>query len=148
MEKKSVPVVVEQVLSATKSEVWNAITDADQMRKWFFPQMIEFEPSVGFVSKFDVELDGRVFPHVWTVTEVEPESRLSYEWRYEGIQGNSFLTWTLEEVADGTKLTIEHSGQESFPQDDPIFSREAGESGWKYLIQQCLVLFLAGELSS
>jgi uncharacterized protein YndB with AHSA1/START domain len=76
------------------------------------------------------------------VTEVVPERRIAYSWRYGGYTGNSTVTWELFETPDGTKLTLTHKGHETFPQDNPIFSRESGEAGWSYLLYESLIAFL------
>ena len=74
--------------------------------------------------------------------EVIPESRIVYEWRYGGYPGNSTVTWELSETADGTTLKFTHSGVETFPQDNPVFKRETGVAGWRYLIEESLKAFL------
>lgn len=136
------PIVVERTYSAPIAVVWKAITEKDQMRQWYFEPMTEFEPEVGFETEFDVEYEGQVFPHQWKVTEVVPETRIVYDWRYGGIPGDSSVTWELSETPDGTKLTLTHKGCESFPQDNPAFSREAGVAGWGYILHESLKAFL------
>ena len=136
------PIVVEQTYNVPVAEVWIAITDKVQMRQWYFEPMTDFEPRVGFETQFDVQAEGRTFRHQWKVTEVVPEARIAYDWRYEGYPGDSLVTWELAEVPDGTRLTLTHREQEAFPQDDPMFSREAGEAGWGYLLGESLKAFL------
>lgn len=136
------PIVVEQTFDASIDEVWNAIVHVDQMRQWFFETISDFEPEVGFETQFNVHVEGQDYLHLWKVTEVTPGRKITYNWRYRGYPGNSFVTWELSEVADGTKLTLTHEGIESFPQDNPIFSRQAGEEGWSYFLNQSLKAFL------
>ena len=137
------PIVVEQIYNAPIALVWKAITEKDQMRQWFFEAMTEFEPAVGFETQFDVECEGQIFPHQLKVTEVVPEEKIVYGWRYGGFPGDSSVTWELSESSDGTKLMLSHRGQETFAQDNPIFSREAGEAGWGYFLHDSLKAYLA-----
>lgn len=137
------PIVVEQTYNAPIAVVWRAITDQDQMRQWFFESMNQFEPEVGFETEFEVECEGQIYPHQWKLTEVVPEQRIVYDWRYGGYPGSSLLTWELSEYNGGTKLKLTHEGIESFPQDNPIFSRESGIAGWTYFVQESLPGFLA-----
>ena len=136
------PIVVEQTYKAPIATVWQAITDKDQMCQWFFEPINAFKPEVGFETEFNVECEGQVFPHQWKVTEVVPEQKIAYSWSYGGIPGDSTVHWELSETADGTKLSFTHEVTESFPQDNPIFSRESGIAGWEYFINQSLKNFL------
>ncbi|MCG8432521.1 MAG: SRPBCC domain-containing protein, partial [Gammaproteobacteria bacterium] len=133
---------MEQVFNVPKGMVWKAITDKEQMPQWFFEAIADFKPEVGFETQFNVHLEGVDYLHLWKVTEVIPEVKIVYGWRYEGYPGDSFVMWELSETSGGTKLRLEHHGVESFPQDDPIFSREAGRQGWEYFLQQSLKAFL------
>ncbi len=142
MDTNADPIVVEQVFNAPMAVVWKAITDKHQMRQWFFETMTDFEPYVGFETEFNVRCEDRDFPHVWNVTEVVPERRIAYGWRYGGYPGNSTVTWELSETPDGTKLTFTHEGSETFPQDDPVFSRESGQAAWDYFLGESLKGFL------
>ena len=141
------PIVVEQTYNAPIALVWKAITDKDQMRQWFFEPMTDFEPEVGFETEFDVQCEGQNFPHQWKVTEVVPEKRIAYGWRYEGCPGNSTVVWELSETPGGTKLTLTHEGIETFPQDNPAFSREGCQGGWDYLLHESLKAFLERQTS-
>ena len=141
------PVVVEQIYDAPASVVWQAITNRDQMVQWFFEPISEFDASVGFETGFDIEHEGQIYPHRWKVTEVIPQKKIAYEWRYGGIPGDSKVSWELSETPNGTKLTLTHSVVEPFPQDNPVFSRESGQAGWNYFICESLKTFLDGKAS-
>lgn len=136
------PIVVEQTFNVPASVLWKAITDKDEMRQWFFEQMTDFQPEVGFETQFDVSCEGQVFRHEWKLTEVVPERKIVYDWRYGGYPGSSSVIWELSETADGTKLTLTHQVHEAFPQDNPLFSPESCRAGWAYLIQESLKAFL------
>lgn len=147
MDMNTDPVVVEQTYDAPVAEVWRAITDKDQMRQWFFETMTDFEPEPGFEVQFNVRCEGRDYPHEWKVTEVDSEKRIVYGWRYGGHPGNSTVVWELSETPSGTKLTFTHEGIETFPQDNPVFSRESTQAGWNYLLRESLKAFLERQTS-
>ncbi len=142
MDATAEPIVVEQIFNAPISVVWKAITDPDQMRRWFFETMTNFEPAVGFQTQFNVRVEDQDYPHQWKVTDVVPEKRIVYDWRYGGYPGNASVTWEMAETLHGTKLTLTHKGIETFPQDDPMFSRESGQAGWGYFLHESLKAFL------
>ena len=139
------PIVVEQEYGAPPEVVWQAITDPQQMCQWFFEPIAEFDATVGFSTRFVVQCEGDDYPHLWDVTEVAAPRRLAYRWRYEGIAGDSFVTWEIDETPNGTKLTLTHTGHETFPRDDPAFSRELGVAGWTHFLQTSLKAFLEGD---
>lgn len=58
MGTNSEPIVVEHTYKAPVSVVWKAITDGDQMRRWFFEPMTDFRPEVGFETEFTVRFEG------------------------------------------------------------------------------------------
>lgn len=136
------PIVVEQEFNAPIAVLWKAITDTDQMRQWFFQSMTDFKPEVGFETQFNVRCEDQDYPHLWKVTDVVQERRIAYDWRYGGYPGNSSVTWELSETPNGTKLKLTHEGHESFPQDNPVFSRESGQAGWDYFLHESLKAFL------
>jgi len=142
VDKNAIPIVLEETFSAPIDRVWKAIVDPGQMRQWFFHAMTDFAPEVGFVTKFNVHVEDRDYLHLWKVTHVTPGKRITYSWRYGGYPGESSVTWDLSETAEGTKLRLVHEGIETFPQDNPIFSREAGQAGWTYFVSRSLAEFL------
>ncbi|MEP3478599.1 MAG: SRPBCC family protein [Fuerstiella sp.] len=136
------PHLLKQTFETPLARVWKAITDPEQMRQWFFDAIEGFEPKAGFETKFNVECEGRNFFHLWKVTEVVPEKRIVYRWRYHGYPGDSTVSWELSETVAGTKLLFTQVFHEPYPQDDPMFSREAGRKGWEYFIDGSLPEFL------
>jgi uncharacterized protein YndB with AHSA1/START domain len=137
----SKPIKVEQSSSAPPDAVWRAVTDPDLMRQWYFNQIDDFRPEVGFETQFDVEVGDRIFPHQWKVIDVLPGKSVTYTWRYEGFPGLGSTEWKLSKTDEGTKLVLICTGIESFPQDIPEFTRESCEAGWEYFIQQRLPQF-------
>ena len=138
---KHEPFIIERVYKAPANRVWQAITDKDQMKQWYF-DIAEFSPEVGFEFQFEGRNEGRVYLHLCKVTEVVPEKKLKYSWRYKGHEGLSFVTFELFAEGDKTKLRLTHEGLETFP-DQPDFRRENFEAGWTALIGDLLPKFLS-----
>lgn len=73
------------------------------------------------------------------------KKKIAYHWRYDGYAGDSIVTWELAGADDdegGTQLKFTHAILKPFPQDDPIFSREACQGGWNYFLNERLKPFL------
>ena len=67
--------------------VWSAITEVDQMTKWLFEPIEEFRADVGFATQFNIHHEGTNYINLWKTLEVVPQSRIVYNWRYEGLLG-------------------------------------------------------------
>jgi uncharacterized protein YndB with AHSA1/START domain len=142
MKATDQPIIVEEFFKVSAETLWKAITELKQMKQWFFENIEAFEPKVGFETRFIVENEGRVFPHLWKITEVEPLKKITYNWKYEGYKGDSFLTFEIIKEEKNTKLKLVHTVSEDFPQDIPEFKRESCVSGWDYFIKQRLKEYL------
>lgn len=139
MENK--PIIVERKYNAPISKVWKAITDKEEMKQWYF-DLAEFKPEVGFKFQFMGGTEDNQYLHLCEVTEVIPEKKLTYSWRYDGYEGNSFVTFELFEEGDETRLKLTHSGLESFP-NNPDFARTNFEMGWDQIINTSLKEYLS-----
>ena len=140
--KKSEPVIVEQTYNASIDKVWNAITDRDQMREWFFDTIDSFKPEVGFETQFNVRANDKDYLHLWKVTDVVAGKKITFNWKYPDYPGDSYVTVELSSKNNLTILKLTHEGIESFPRDNPDFSRESCSKGWDFLIRKSLKEFL------
>jgi uncharacterized protein YndB with AHSA1/START domain len=125
------PFVLEQVYDAPARKVWQALTDENSMREWYFPQLIKFKPVVGF--EFVFSNDGSPFQKEWYVTKVEDDRLLAHSWIYKGYPGSSEVTFELFEQGEKTRLKLTHTGLASFPT-DAHFARHRFEDGWKQIL--------------
>jgi len=135
-------IVIEQSFKASVSEVWDAISEIDQMRQWFFENIESFNAEVGFETQFNVKSEGRNFLHLWKLTEVIPLKKIVYLWKYEGYEGESFVCFELFEENSLTRLRVSHVGVGSFSQSIPEFSSESCRQGWQYFINNRLKAFM------
>ena len=142
MKTTDEPVIVEQFFNKSIEKVWNAITEIDQMKEWFFNNIEAFEPKVGFETQFVVRNEDRIFTHLWKITEAIPNQRLTYNWKYEEYPGDSFVAFELIDENQRVKLRLTHNVVEKFPEGIPEFSHESGVEGWSYFIKGTLKTYL------
>lgn len=135
------PFVIERTYQAPVERVWKAITDNDDLKEWYF-QLKEFKPEVGFEFTFEGGTEGRVYVHLCKITEVIPNKKLTYSWRYEGYEGNSFVTFELFAEGEATRLKLTHTGLETFPKYNADFVRENFSMGWNHIIGKSLKEYL------
>jgi len=142
MLKTDPPIIVEEIFQSSLKNVWDAITEPSQMRKWFFPMIKDFKAEVGFKTEFSLENEGRKFSHLWEVTEVVLEQKIKYKWNYLEYSGDSYVLFELKQENEKVRLIVTSVILENFPQDIPEFKRESGVDGWNYLIKQSLKNYL------
>jgi len=136
-------VIVERTLNAPVANVWKALTDVDQMREWYFA-LEDFKPEVGFEFDFIVEHEGNSYHHLCRITEVVPQKRIAYTWRYKGEPGDSLVTIELSPDGAKTRLKLTHAGLETFPK-TPAYARKNFEQGWTAIIGTELKQFVEGK---
>jgi uncharacterized protein YndB with AHSA1/START domain len=134
------PFIIEQVYNASIEDVWQAISDENSMREWYFPQLRQFKPVVGF--DFVFSNDGSPYQKQWQVTKVEPGRLLAHSWVYKGYPGSSEVIFELFDEGDKTRLKLQHTGIDSFPS-DLHFARTRFENGWKHILGSNLKNYLA-----
>lgn len=135
------PFVIERTINAPIKTVWSAITDKDQMKKWYF-DLPEFKPEVGFEFSFVGGTEDHSYVHLCKITEVVTGRKLTHSWRYQGYEGNSFVTFELFEEGSQTRVKLSHTGLETFPQNNKDFARENFAQGWTDIIGTNLKNFL------
>lgn len=141
---KNQPIIVERIFNAPIKKVWKAITEKEEMKKWYF-DVSDFKPESGFKFEFTAgDTKGKQYLHLCEVTEVVPNQKLSYNWRYDGVEGNSLVTFELFEQGDKTLLRLTHEGVETFVTDNTDFARGSFEKGWDHIINISLKEYLEG----
>jgi len=136
------PIIIERVFNAPISKVWKAITDRNEMAKWYF-DLAEFKAETGYKFQFfGGPSPDRQYLHLCEITEVIDERKLSHSWRFDGYRGNSILTFELSAQDNKTLLKLTHSGLETFPEENPDFAKANFVKGWNVIINVSLKNYL------
>ena len=129
----------EITVKAPKEKVYNAITDPNKITAWF-PNKVEGDLKVGESAIFtftDHNHQVRVF-----VEASNPFEYFSYRW-VPGGQGSidnekdentTLVEFIIEDVEDGTKVTLKESGFASLPDEVAGASFKDNSGGWEYMI--------------
>jgi len=87
-------------LPATREDVWEALTNPDELAEWFANEVeLELRPGGDVVFRWSNGEERRA-----TVTEVETGERLAFEWEDDGE-----VAFTLADGEAGTLLTVEET---------------------------------------
>lgn len=138
------PIVVETTVDVPVLKVWTALTDKSEMKKWYF-DVSGFDAKPGFEFSFAGQgSKGEQYMHLCKITEVIPEKRLQYSWRYDGYPGNSLVTFELTPEGNKTHVKLTHEGVESFANENPDFAKSSFVGGWNEIIPKMLKNYVEG----
>ncbi|HKZ68317.1 MAG TPA: SRPBCC domain-containing protein [Chitinophagaceae bacterium] len=138
---KTPPFVIERTFNAPAIKVWQALTDNEQMKQWYF-NLPDFKPEVGFEFQFLAGEKNKEYLHLCKVTDVIDGKKLTYSWRYDGYPGNSFVTFELFEEDQKTRLKLTHEGVETLGPGNPDFAKKNFAEGWTSILDKSLKDFL------
>lgn len=142
MKTTDPPVISEDTYEVSRDLLWSAITDITHMQKWYFDVLTEFLPEVGFTTSFTIENEGRVFPHVWKVLEVESGSLIKYRWTFTNYEGVGDVSFEIFDEGHHCRLRVTNEIIEDYPEGIPEFKRESCQGGWDYFVKQRLKEYL------
>lgn len=100
-------------ISGSPGQVWNALTDPDLIRQYFFGTQVESTWQVGAPITWSGEYDGHRYRDLGEVVEVVPEKRLvvthfSPMTGQEDVAENYHrVTYELEPQGESTRVTLE-----------------------------------------
>jgi uncharacterized protein YndB with AHSA1/START domain len=136
------PIILERIFNASISKVWKVLTDKNEMKNWYF-DLAEFKAELAFKFQFPGGEDpDKQYLHLCEITEVIPEKKLTYSWRYDGYSGNSFVTFELFQQENKTLLRLTHKGIETFPKENPDLAIANFAKGWNHIIHIALKEYL------
>lgn len=137
-------VKVEAVFDATKSQVWEALTNTEIMKVWYF-DISNFKLAVGTEFSF-YEGEKKEYLHEGQILKVEQNKVLQHSWKHpQQSKGSSIVTWEIEEIEENkVKVSLSHEGLESFADGGPTFAPANYEMGWNAIVKTNLRNYLYG----
>lgn len=134
-------IIKEILVNASPEKVWKAITNYEDMLVWYF-DLPGFKAEVGYEFQFWGEAKDKKYLHLCKITEVVPCEKLSYSWKYDGYNGESFVTFEIMPQQDKTLLRLTHSGIETFPKDNNDLTTDNFNGGWESIIRESFKHFV------
>ena len=135
------PFEIECTYNAPAHAVWEALTDKDKMKQWYF-DLPEFKPEVGFEFRFYGGDEENQYLHICKITEVNPFKKLAHTWQYEGQDAITYVTFELFAEGDKTRIKLTHEGLERIAKYGSSFAPENFAAGWTDIIGNHLKNFL------
>lgn len=128
----------EIVLRAPRSRVWRALADAEEFGAWFGMKIDgAFAPGARVHGRMTVHGHEHVTVEL-AIERMDPESRMSYRWHPYAIEPGvdysseptTLVEFQLEEVAEGTRLTVVESGFDRIPEARRAEAFRMNDAGW------------------
>lgn len=136
------PIYIERTFNVSAEEIWNALTNRDAMKEWYF-DIPDFELTEGKSFSFYESGGDKKFLHTGEILEVKPLELLKYTWKHpEQSNGTSYVTWQLVPRRDATMVKLTHEDVDRFADAGPEFARENYETGWSEILGKSLYNFL------
>lgn len=131
-------ITVQQAICAPTEKVWQALTDPNEMKKWYF-DMPDFAAVPGHVFSFEAGSEDQKYYHELEILEVDPNKKLVHTWTYPELsQAVTTVEWTLEDSDGATLVTLKHSGVSAFSGLGKDFRQQSFENGWQEIVTKML----------
>src|SRR5712692_767677 len=142
------------LLRAPRKRVWRALTDSAEFGSWFGMKFDgPFTPGATMrgvivpttvnaqVAKAQKEYAG--LPVEIQIEQMEPERLFSFRWHPFAVERGvdysaeptTLIVFALEEVANGTMLTVTESGFDRIPLARRVKAFTANEQGWAMVVR-------------
>jgi uncharacterized protein YndB with AHSA1/START domain len=124
------------ILRAPRSRVWRALTDSAQFGQWFGARLEQpFVPGATVRGPITIPKYTHLTFEI-TVERMEPERLFSWRWQPGGdpdvdpAEPTTLVVFELEEVPEGTRLTVTESGFDRIPPERRSKAYRENEQGW------------------
>ena len=133
--------VYQVFILATPEKIWEAITNSDFTRQYFYASEVEFAGGRRIARGPNGELWGDE-----PVVEWKPPHKLVHQWRSQydpelAAEATSRVSWEIEPQDGGvTKLTVIHDQLEGAPK-----TAQSVAGGWMYILSGLKTLLETGK---
>jgi uncharacterized protein YndB with AHSA1/START domain len=122
------------ILRAPRSKVWRALTDSNQFGEWF---QTKLEAPFKAGSRIRGRITHPDYQHLVfeaDIEQMEPERLFSWRWQPGGNpelnEPTTLVVFQLEEVPEGTRLTVTETGFDRIPVARRAKAYRENEAGW------------------
>ncbi len=98
------PMVIRAELATDRGATWRALTEPDQVARWF----TRATPVGAVGDAYVLDFGGDVMRG--ELLEVVPGGRLAYTWAWDDGGPRTRVCWDLADGEDGTHVTLTHDG--------------------------------------
>jgi uncharacterized protein YndB with AHSA1/START domain len=128
------------IIDATPEVVFKAITETNELTKWF-PDHVILEPNVGGKVRFSFYKEQNKMDRDYivegSIIEFIPNNKISHTWQYKDIPEfpETIVSWKLEELGrNKTRVELVHSGFTGKEQEK--VSSKGHDEGWTHFMNE------------
>jgi uncharacterized protein YndB with AHSA1/START domain len=146
MQQDNNSITLSRVYQAPIELIWKAITDMEEMKKWYFDFAGAFRLELGHEFEWYAgPAEGKQWLHRGKITEIIDGRKLAHTWEYPGYSGSSAVTWELTPVDDNsTRLVLTHEFTIPFDSAEEALRRENFDKGWTHILDIGLTEYVNG----
>jgi len=133
----------EKIFNHPIETIWSAITKAEEISTWFLEA--DFKAEIGYKYTFNSSAK-ECSPIIGEVLSADPYT-LIYTWIVKDTPAKTTVTWILEPIENGTKLSLEHSGISNYTGETAIAMFDSFNGGWDNCING-LTAYLKQEVNA
>jgi uncharacterized protein YndB with AHSA1/START domain len=129
-------IVKTTILRAPRSRVWRALTQSSELGRWFGAELKDpFRPGARVQGPITIPGYQHLTMDV-TIERMEPERLFSWRWQPGGDPNKhpdeplTLVVFELEDVPEGTRLTVTESGFDSLAPSRRTTSYRENDAGW------------------
>lgn len=144
--KQGIACKVSLEINASKSRVWDALTNPEKIAKYFFGTKMTSDLTKGSSITFSGEWEGKPYEDKGTILEIEKEKILVYDYwsnfsgQADAPENYQTITYALQQNDDVTKLTVT---QENCSSEE---AREHSEKNWNMMLGSMKEMVEKGEI--
>ncbi len=123
--------------NASRETVWSYLTDKDKLGEWYHPAVANLTAGSPY-KLYEKGSDPEGPAMIWgDVKDMQSPSKLVTTFCIPPFGDvETIVTWTLEEAAGGTRLTVTHEGVAEAMGDAAMGLLQALDKGWDEHFQQ------------
>ena len=140
------------LLRAPRARVWRALTDAREFGTWFG---VKVDGTFAPGARMRGAITHKGYEHLtWEITieRMEPERLFSWRWHPAavepgvdyGAEPTTLVEFTLEEVPEGTRLTMTESGFDDVPVARRAQAYRMNGEGWTWQMKSIEAYIITG----
>lgn len=115
-------------INATPEIVWEYLTQKDKLALWFHPADADLQLDADYALRASDSGDKLCWGRV---LEMQPPSHMIWSFTVQPLQGAvTTVRWSLQPVANGTRITLVHSGVGKAAGDAAMGLLLALDKGW------------------
>lgn len=125
---------IDLFIPVARNTVWECLTQNDHIHKWWGKGVLLHSRQGGQFYEPWTDRHGRLHNTRGVVTAIENRVRLQFDWQDESWPKPTRVEFLLSQADGGTRVYVQHSGWEIFPDDQRKALVDDHRVGWREIM--------------